>query len=150
VEPAVTQEPVVWGSNVTSNIFGGLWQDLRYGARLLMKKPSFTLVALITLALGIGANTAIFSVVNAVLLQQLPYPQADRLVWIGGWARGADKEQGVTPADFLDYRERCQSFAELAASVSDSVAMNLSGTGEPERLKGGLVTANYLDVFGVK
>jgi putative ABC transport system permease protein len=72
------------------------------------------------------------------------------LVWFGGWL-GADKEQGVTPADFLDYREQCQSFAQLAASVSDGIAMNLSGGGgEPERLKGGYVTANYLDVFGVK
>src|SRR5262249_48349274 len=89
------------------------------------------------------------SVVNAVLLRPLPFFEPGRLVWIGGWL-GADKEQGVTPADFLDYREQSRSFAQFAASVSDGIAMNLSGGGEPERLKGGLVTANYLDVFGVK
>src|SRR5205085_433942 len=95
--------------------------------------------------LGIGANTAIFSVVNAVLLRPLPFAEPERLVWLGGWARKAgDKEQGVTPADFLDYREQCQSFAQLAASISDSIPMNLSEGGEPERLKGALVTANYL------
>ncbi|HZS03644.1 MAG TPA: ABC transporter permease [Blastocatellia bacterium] len=125
-------------------------RDLRYGARMLLKYPSFTFVAVITLSLGIGANTAIFSVVNAVLLRPLPYPQADRLLWVGGWDRKGDKEQGVTPADFLDYREQSRSFAALAASVSDSIPMNLSGSGDPERLRGALVTANYLDVFGVK
>src|SRR5262245_17007606 len=124
-------------------------QDLRYGARMLLKHPGFTLIAAITLGLGIGANTAIFSVVNGVLLRPLPFAEPDRLVWLGGWV-GNDKEQGVTPADFLDYREQSQSFAQLAASVSDSIPMNLSDNGEPERLKGGLVTANYLDVFGVK
>src|SRR5262245_41878154 len=124
-------------------------QDLRFGARMLMKNPGFTVIAALTLALGIGANTAIFSIVNAVLLQPLPFAEPERLMWFGGWM-GNDKEQGVTPADFLDYREQCQSFEQLAASVSDGIAMNLSGGSEPERLKGGYVTANYLDVFGVK
>src|SRR5437867_705687 len=124
-------------------------QDLGYGARMLLKNPGFTLVAVITLALGIGANTAIFSVVNAVLLRPLPFAEAQRLVWLGGWV-GNDKEQGITPADFLDYREQSQSFAQLAASVSETVPVNLTGSGEPERLKGALVTANYLDVFGMK
>src|SRR5262245_56868787 len=119
-------------------------QDFRYGVRMLLKHPGFTIVAVLTLSLGIGANTAIFSIVNAVLLQPLPFSDAERLVWIGGWA-GSDKEQGVTPADFLDYREQSRSFAALAASVSDGVPTNLSGSGEPERLKGALVTANYLD-----
>src|SRR5438874_10839186 len=126
-----------------------LWQDLRYGARMLLKKPGFTLIAVLTLALGIGANTAIFSVVNAVLLRPLPFAEPERLIWLGGWV-GNDKEQGVTPADFLDYREQCQSFAHLAASVSETVPVNLTGSGEPERLQGALVTDNYLDVFGMK
>src|SRR5947207_3178494 len=117
-----------------------LLQDLRFGARMLWKHPGFTMIAIITLALGIGANTAIFSVVNAVLLQPLPFAEPERLLWLGGWM-GNDKEQGVTPADFLDYREQSQSFVQLAASVSDGVPMNLTGNGEPERLKGGMVTA---------
>jgi putative ABC transport system permease protein len=136
----------VWGFR-TLEMF---WQDLRYGVRMLLKNPGFTAVAVLTLSLGVGANTAIFSIVNAVLLQPLPFNEAEQLLWIGGWERGKDKEQGVTPADFLDYREQSQSFAQLAASISDSVPMNLSNNGEAERLKGALVTANYLDIFGVK
>src|SRR5262245_44115952 len=123
--------------------------DLKFAVRQLLKNPGFTAVSVLTLALGIGANTAIFSVVNSVLLRPLPFAEPGRLLWFGGWV-GKDKEQGVTPADFLDYREQCQSFALIAASVSDSIPMNLSGIGDPERLKGGYVTANYLDVFGVK
>ncbi len=126
-----------------------MFQDLRFGLRMLLKHKGFTAIAILTLSLGVGANTAIFSVVNAVLLRPLPFAEPERLVWFGGWT-GADKEQGVTPADFLDYREQSQSFTQIAASVSDGIAMNLSGDGEPERLKGGYVTANYLDVFGVK
>src|SRR5438094_895736 len=123
--------------------------DLKFAFRQLLKNPGFTAVAVLTLALGIGVKTAIFSVVNGVLLRPLPFAEAERLVWLGGWA-GIDKEQGVTPADFLDYREQCQSFAHLAASVSETVPVNLTGSGEPERLQGALVTDNYLDVFGVK
>lgn len=123
-------------------------QDLRYAFRMLRKNPGFSIIAVLTLSLGIGANTAIFSVVNALLLQPLPYPEAERILWFGGWS-GNDKEQGVTPADFLDYREQSQSFELLAAGVSDGVAMILTGTGEPQRIHGAPVTANYLDVFGV-
>jgi len=83
------------------------------------------------------------------LLRPLPFAEPERLLWFGGWM-GNDIEQGVTPADFLDYREQCQSFTLIAASVSDGIAMNLSGGGDPERLNGGMVTANYLDVFGLK
>jgi len=126
-----------------------MFQDLRFGLRMLLKHKGFTAIAILTLSLGVGANTAIFSIVNAVLLRPLPFAEPERLLWFGGWV-GADKEQGVTPADFLDYREQCQSFTQIAASVSDGIPMNLSGGGEPERIKGGNVTANYLDVFGVK
>jgi putative ABC transport system permease protein len=126
-----------------------MFQDLRFGLRMLLKHKGFTAIAIFTLSLGVGANTAIFSIVNSVLLRPLPFDEPERLVWFGGWS-GDDKEQGVTPADFLDYREQCQSFTQIVASVSDGIPMNLSGDGEPERLKGGYVTPNYLDVFGVK
>jgi putative ABC transport system permease protein len=109
--------------------------DLKFAFRQLLKNPGFTAVAVLTLAVGIGANTAIFSVVNAVLLRPLHFLDPERLVWFGGWV-GNDKEQGVTPADFLDYREQSRSFAQLAASVSETVPVNLAGNGEPERLNG--------------
>src|SRR5262249_4482966 len=126
-----------------------MFQDLRFGLRMLLKHKGFTAIAILTLSLGVGANTAIFSIVNAVLLRPLPFAEPERLLWFGGWM-GNGIEQGVTPADFLDYREQCQSFTLIAASVSDGIAMNLSGGGDPERLNGGMVTANYLDVFGLK
>jgi putative ABC transport system permease protein len=148
------------GRRTSGAIWDALWlqprrleedmiQDLRFGLRMLWKQPGITLICVITLALGIGANTAIFSVVNAVLLQPLAFPEPERVLWIGGW-KGNDKQQGVTPADFLDYREQSRSFTQLAASISDGLPMNLSGDGEPERLRGASVTTNYLDVFGVK
>src|SRR5215469_6400085 len=127
------------------------WKDLRYAGRILRKNPGFTAIAIITLSLGIGANTAIFSVVNAVLLKPLPFTEPEHLVWIGGWIRNTQTmDAGVTPADFVDYREQSRSFESFAGSISDGVAMNLTGVGEPERLKGALVTSDYLDVFGVK
>src|SRR5262249_32263830 len=87
--------------------------------------------------------------VNAVLLHPLPFAEPERLMWFGGWV-GADKEQGVTPADFLDYREQSRSFTQIAASVFDGTLMNLSGAGEPEPVMGVYVTGNYMAGVGVK
>jgi putative ABC transport system permease protein len=95
-----------------------LWQDVRYGARMLMKNPGFSVVAVLALALGIGANTAIFSVVNAVLVQPLPFAEPDRLVWVWGNIRNGGNRASVAPLDFLDYREQNESFEELAAMMS--------------------------------
>src|SRR5262245_49578833 len=80
MERQVSQEPIVLGTNRRTNMLADLWQDLRFGARMLINKSGFTIVAVVTLALGIGANTAIFSVVNTVMLRQLPFKNADRLV----------------------------------------------------------------------
>ena len=91
-----------------------LWQDLRYGARMLLKQPVFTLIAVLTLALGIGANTAIFSLVNAVLLRPLPFAESERLVWTWGEFSGGNRAS-TSPPDFLDYRAQNRCFEELAA-----------------------------------
>src|SRR5205814_9410332 len=117
-----------------------LLQDLRYGARMLVKKPGFTLIAVLTLALGIGANTVIFSVVNAVLLRPLPYQNPDRLVLVKeslpklGWSL-----LSVSPAEFLDYQAGNEVFSEMAAFTDLSV--NLTGQGEAQRIQAARISA---------
>src|SRR5689334_154813 len=106
-----------------------LMQDLRYGARMLIKAPGFTLVAVVTLALGIGANTAIFSVVNAVVLRPLPFAEPDRVVRMYGvFSQG--NRAATSPPDFLDYRAQNRSFEAFGAMLSTS--FNLTGEGDPE------------------
>src|SRR5687768_16040471 len=127
-----------------------LFRDIRYGARSLMKRPGFTTVALIALALGIGANTAIFSLVNAVLVRPLPFAEPDRLVWAWGNVRTGSNRASVSPPDFLDYRQQNTTFEEFAASFSMPVPLNLTGSGEPERLTAAAVTGNYFQALGVE
>jgi putative ABC transport system permease protein len=124
-----------------------LLQDLRYGARMLAKKPGFTLIAALTLALGIGANTALFSVVNGVLLRPLAYRDPERLVWLGHTAAKSNQNAAISPPTFADYRNKCQSFENLTALLY-STAFNLTGEGEPERLQGRRVSANFFDTLG--
>ncbi len=125
-----------------------LIQDLRYGARMLLKKPAFTLIAIITLALGIGANSAIFSVVNAVLLRPLPFPQPDQLVMVNttNLARGITSF-GTSMPDFRAWRERARSFEKMAAFSSTN--FNISGSTEPERVTGAQASADLFGVLGV-
>src|SRR5215470_4166101 len=93
-----------------------LWQDLRYGARMLWKQPGFTLIAVLTLALGIGANTAIFSLTNALVLRPFDFPDRDRLVMVSGTAPQQGSEfYGMTPADYADLRRQQTAFVDLAA-----------------------------------
>jgi len=125
------------------------FKDIRYGLRSLLKRPGFTAIALIALALGIGANTAIFSLVNAVVLQPLPYPDPDRLVWMYGNIRNGGNRASVSPPDFLDYRAQNKTFEQFAASGTTPRPINLTGSGEPERLSASAVTGNYFEAFGV-
>src|SRR5262249_8950433 len=124
-----------------------LVQDLRYGARMLRKKPGFTLIAVITLALGIGANTAIFSVLNAVLLRALPYPAPERLVVLTEKARGGQRV-GVAYPNYLDFRERAQSFTEMAGFRG--ALFNLTGVDRPARLQGRAVNWNFFRLLGAQ
>jgi putative ABC transport system permease protein len=125
-----------------------LWQDLHYGVRILIKNPGVTSVAVITLALGIGANTAIFSVVNAVLLRPLPYRDAAQLMTL--WqinTKSGVKEEGAAPGNFYDWRDQSQTCTEMAAALPYS--HNLTGQGEPEAFRSWLVTAGFFQTLGV-
>jgi putative ABC transport system permease protein len=126
-----------------------LWQDFRFSLRSLLKRPGFTAIVLIALGLGIGANTAIFSLVNAVILQPLPYRDPDRLISVYG-TRNRSTQGSVGPTDFLDYRSQNKTFEQFAASSSMMLPMNLTGSGEPERLSASAITGNYFDTFGVR
>jgi putative ABC transport system permease protein len=122
-----------------------IWQDIRYSIRLLLRHKVVTLVALIALALGTGANTAIFSVINAVLLRGLPYRDADSLVFI--WERLKQVDQvELAPSDYAAYTERTQSFTQIAAT--ERANFNLTGNGDPVRLEGQRATANLFETLG--
>ncbi len=124
-----------------------LWQDVRYGIRMLLKKPGVTVAAIFMLALGIGATTAIFSVVNTMLLNPLPYPSADRLVRVSLDSRtGASTTTNY--ATYLDWKARSQSVEEIAA-LRDSSGV-LIGQGEPEMISAIRVSANYFQTLGVR
>jgi len=125
-----------------------LFQDLRYGMRMMMKQPAFTLVAVVTLALGIGANTAIFSLVNSILLRPLPFREPDRVVrMLQASPKLGLNSWGVSQADFAAYREQNRSFETIA--LYNSSETNLTGVGEPERLPVTTVTADFFKVLGV-
>jgi putative ABC transport system permease protein len=126
-----------------------LLQDLRYGIRVLRKNPGFTLVAVLTLALGIGANTAIFSIVNAVILRPLPFKEPDRIMLLQGNNPQRQLEQfPVSPPDFLDWKSQSRSFSEMAAFES-TIFRHTADTGA-ERLNGYSVSANFFDLMGEK
>jgi hypothetical protein len=130
-------------------------QDIRYGCRMLRRNPAFALVATLTLALGIGATTAIFSIVNAVLWRDLPYRDARHLVQL--WETNPDRnwtDAECSPANVADWRRENRSFEDMAAYSGRSRdawvrSFALTGVGEPEHLSGMTVTANFFVVFGV-
>src|SRR2546425_3073007 len=125
-----------------------LLQDLKYGLRMLAKNPGFTAVAVITLALGIGANTAIFSVVNAVVLRPLPYPRSDRLVWITE-VIPALKAELAGGGDYVDWKDQNQTLERITA-YEESDSFNLSGRGTPARVHAARVSASVFATLGVE
>jgi putative ABC transport system permease protein len=128
---------------------GTLLQDIYYAFRALKKSPGFTAVAVLTLALGIGANTALFSVVNAVLLRPLQFKNPSRLVW--GWGRCPLCQGGaVSPSDFVDYRAQNQSFEHYGARAVGDSLFNLTGTDKPIQITGSMITAGFFDALGVQ
>jgi len=122
----------------------GLVQDFRYALRQLRTKPGFTTIAVMTLALGIGANTAIFSVVNSVLIKPLSYPDPQRLVQIFETLPGSDRNS-VSGGAFKDWQEQSSKFTHLA--VYEETRLNLTGSGTPERLSGLMVSSEFLSVL---
>ncbi|MFP5264638.1 MAG: ABC transporter permease [Blastocatellia bacterium] len=126
-----------------------LIQDLRYAARMLAKKPAFTAIVVLALAIGIGANTAIFSVVNAILLRPLPYKNPGRIMMV--WAEDRDtgaKQESHSYLNFADYEEQNQTFEQMAAYQDRT--FNITGAGEPERVAGAWSTAELFSVLGVE
>ena len=124
-----------------------MFQDIQYGLRMLAKNPGFTAIAVLTLSLGIGANTAIFSVVNGVLLRDLPFPESDRIVtlWENNTTDGLERDD-VSPANFLDWRDRQKSFEDLA--FANPFSFDYVADGEPVTIRSALVSKGFFDVLG--
>src|ERR1051325_3546317 len=126
-----------------------LWQDLRYAVRVLFKSRGLTMIALLTLALGIGVNSAIFSVVNAIVLRPLPYPDSDRLMVIWGNLHKTGLEEiEISALEFKDFQQQCQAFDQIAAYTTQG--LNLTGVDQPERLRGAAISANLFPTLGIQ
>src|SRR5262245_13269585 len=126
-----------------------MFQDLRYGARMLLRQRAFTIAAVIALALGIGANTAVFSVVNAVLLRPLPYQNSDRMAMIwGNFMTFSMERMRAKAAEYVDYRDQTRSFETVAAFSTDD--FNFTGAQQPARIAGASVTANLFPMIGAR
>ena len=146
VERQVTAEPIAWGAE-RKNVMENLWQDLRYSIHTMLKQPGFTAVAVLALALGIGGNTAIFSLVNSILLRQLPFRQPEQLVLVSSRRPDSDKRPFNLP-DFIDYRDQNKSLDGISAYANWSA--NLTDRGDPERLQGLRISANAFQMLGVE
>src|SRR5215470_16020480 len=148
VERQVSPEPILLGTNRRTNMIVDIWQDLRYGARALMKQPGFTLIATLTLALGIGANTAIFSVVNAVLLRALPFAAPERLVALEASRTNNNVRFGLLSyPDFVDFQKQNQAFERLAAYRARGITM-ITDSGAI-RLRGVIAGSDLFPLLGV-
>jgi predicted permease len=122
------------------------WQDVRYGLRMLAKNPGFTAIAVLTLALGIGSNSALFSIVNGVLLNPLPFPQPEQLCAVYSTS-GTFEESSTSYPNFLDWQKQNHSFAQLGAFRTEEY--NLTGTGDPERLHAHMISAEFFPAYGI-
>ncbi|HKX29847.1 MAG TPA: ABC transporter permease, partial [Blastocatellia bacterium] len=125
-----------------------LWQDLRYGARMLLKSPGFTATAVVALALGIGANSAIFSVINALLLRPLPYSDPDKLVQI--WETDVQHAKNTVEAsypNFADWRDQNQVFEQIAGYSARGYT--LTGVAEPERIQGAIISSSFFPMLRI-
>jgi putative ABC transport system permease protein len=139
-------------------LFHGAWEkrmakllhDVRYGIRMLLKSPGFTIVAVLTLALGIGANTAIFSVVQSVLLRPLPYPEPSRLVEISNSYLPIVPKIGLSAGDFTDWRRQATTVSEMSTYTSIAQGSNLIGAGESQRVQGSYASASFFPMLGIK
>ena len=125
-----------------------MMHDIRYAIRTTLRRPAFATLVVVTLGLGIGANTAMFSIVDSVLIEPLPYERPDELVYLYGSFKGGD-EASISPPDFLDYRARQTVFSSLAARSFFGSAV-LGGSGEPERVPASIATANFFATLGVQ
>ena len=135
--------------HVSLVMLDGLWSDVRSILRSLVRSPGFTLFVVLTLALGIGANTAIFSVADAFIFKPVPFPQVDRLVMLHGRAPAVTSlPSAVSPADYLDFESQASSFGQIATYAP--VDFNLSTGGDPEPVFSSLVTLNFFDTLGMK
>ncbi|MGB6876444.1 MAG: ABC transporter permease, partial [Candidatus Acidiferrales bacterium] len=132
------------------HFFEMLWQDIRYGVRMLRKNPGFTIVAVLTLALGIGANTAIFSVIESVLLRPLPYDHPENLIEIWNTYPPAVPEGGLSPGDFRDWQRKATTVSEMAAYAWVHPGANLTGDGDPQRVELSYATSDLFPMLGVK
>ncbi|MFN0120891.1 MAG: ADOP family duplicated permease [Blastocatellia bacterium] len=147
VERQTMPDPIPPGGSRRNNMIMDLWQDLRYGARMLRNNPGFTLIALLTLALGIGANTAIFSVVDRVLIRALPVDRPEQLVNLRGYDDRGGEDTSFSHQLYTDYRDQNDVFTSLLAF--GETPLNLSDGGQPERVMGVLVSGNFFDALGV-
>ncbi len=151
VERQVSQEPIITGLHRRGNMIADVWQDLRYAGRIFLTKPAFTLVVILTLGLGIGANTTIFSVINSLLLKPLPFSDPDRLALV--WQASINDPSSwniISAPNYLDWQRQNQVFANMAIFDSAGKGYNLSGDGEPARVSGVRVSASFFDVLGVQ
>ncbi len=149
VERPSPQEPIVFGTNRRINMIADFWQDLRYGARMLMKNRGFTAVAVFTLALGISANVTIFSMISEYFFQPLPVKDPDQLVLVLQKSAVWDKPHGHSWLDFRDYRERLNVFSDMLAVDMSPAHLSVAGQ-QPDREWIEMVTGNYFSMLGVE